>query len=135
VEVRVGREVVEAMISHAREEAPNECCGLLVGRPDEVAWSVRSPNLDASATRFLIDPETHFAAMRRARAAGLAVMGTYHSHPLTSAVPSAADLAEVTYPEFLHVIVSLATRDRNADVRGFRLTGGNFEPVELVLIG
>ncbi|MBE3073315.1 MAG: M67 family metallopeptidase [Acidobacteria bacterium] len=131
--VRVRRAAVDELIGHAREALPDECCGLLVGSPDAIRWTVRSRNLAASPARYLIDPEVQFAAMRSARAAGLTVAGAYHSHPATAAVPSAADLAEAGDPEFLYVIVSPAAGSGEADVRGYRMAEGNFHPVELVV--
>jgi proteasome lid subunit RPN8/RPN11 len=135
VAVTIRQAAVDDMVTHARSELPNECCGLLVGSADEVLWSVRARNLRPSASRFLIDPETHFAALRRAREAGLAVMGAYHSHPETVAVPSARDLLEASYPEFLYVIVSLCALAGGHDLRAYRLVDGNFRAVELVLGG
>ena len=109
------------MIAHAREEAPRECCGLLVGRGDAVTRSVRARNLDAKATRYLIDPEDHFAAIRGARIEGLEVVGAYHSHPTSAPVPSATDVAEANSgAEFLHVIVSLV----DDEVRAYRIVEG-----------
>jgi proteasome lid subunit RPN8/RPN11 len=109
------------MLAHARQEAPRECCGLLVGKGDDVAHSVRARNLDAKATRYLIDPEDHFTAIRRARAASLEVIGAYHSHPSSAPVPSAADIAEANSgPDFLYVIVSLL----NDEVQAYRIMEG-----------
>jgi proteasome lid subunit RPN8/RPN11 len=135
VQVRVRRAAIDDIVSHAREQSPNECCGLLVGTADEVVWAERARNLRPSPNRFLIDPDAHFAAIKHAREAGLAVMGAYHSHPLTAALPSATDLAEVSYPDFLHVIVSLAGPAGGPEARGFRFGEGNFHSVELVLVG
>jgi proteasome lid subunit RPN8/RPN11 len=36
-DVRIDREALTAIVAHARRDAPNECCGLLVGRPGEPA--------------------------------------------------------------------------------------------------
>jgi proteasome lid subunit RPN8/RPN11 len=135
VRVRVRQAAIDDIVSHAREDLPDECCGLLVGSADEVAWSERARNLRSSPTRFLIDPETHFAAIKHARDAGLVVMGAYHSHPLTAAWPSATDLAEVSDPGFLHLIVSLSDAAGGPQVRAFRLADGNIQSVELVLFG
>ena len=97
-------------VAHARDEAPNECCGLLLGRDGEIVEIVRARNIaDAPATRFLIDPADHFAALRRARQTGLEVVGFYHSHPASPPEPSARDRAEFSYPDHLYAIVSLAT--------------------------
>ena len=113
--------VIAEMLAHARAEAPRECCGLLIGDGDSVARSVRAKNLDAKATRYLIDPEDHFAAIRSARADGLEVIGAYHSHPSSAPVPSATDIAEANSgPDFLYVIVSLITED----VQAYRIADG-----------
>jgi proteasome lid subunit RPN8/RPN11 len=111
------------MLVHAREEAPRECCGLLVGTGETVVRSVRARNLDTKATRYLIDPEDHFAAIRAARAERLEVIGAYHSHPSSAPVPSPTDIAEANSgPEFLYVIVSLV----NDEVQAYRIADGQF---------
>lgn len=116
------------MLAHAREEAPRECCGLLIGKGECISRNVRARNLDVKATRYLIDPEDHFAAIRSARADGLEVIGAYHSHPSSAPVPSAADIAEaLSGSNFLYVIVSPA----GDDVRAYRIEGGVCTPVPL----
>src|SRR5262245_26932422 len=95
------------MLAHARDEAPNECCGLLIGTRGIVHRSTRARNLQASPTRYLVDPADHFSAMRAARSAGLRVIGAYHSHPESEPLPSESDVAEATGgSDFLYVIVS-----------------------------
>jgi proteasome lid subunit RPN8/RPN11 len=122
--------VVSGMLAHARDEAPRECCGLLVGNGDAVVRSVRARNVDAKATRYLIDPQDHFTAIRAARDEGLEVVGAYHSHPTSAAFPSATDIAEANSgPEFLYVIVSPI----DEDVRAFRIDAGVCKPVALTL--
>ena len=113
--------VIRDLLAHARDEAPRECCGLLVGTKDTMVRSVRARNLETAATRYLIDPEDHFAAIRAARAEGLEVIGAYHSHPSSAATPSPTDVAEANSgPDFLYVIVSLVSDD----VRVYRMDGG-----------
>jgi proteasome lid subunit RPN8/RPN11 len=120
--------VVRDMLEHAREQAPRECCGLLVGKGAAVVRSVRARNLEATTTSYLIDPEDHFAAIRFARADGLEVVGAYHSHPSSTPVPSAADIAEANSgSDFVYVIVSLV----NEDVRAYRIDMGVCEPLVL----
>lgn len=127
----ISRETIAEMLDHARAEAPRECCGLLIGKGESVARSVRARNLDAKATRYLIDPEDHFAAIRSARAEGLEVIGAYHSHPSSAPVPSATDIAEANSgSDFLYVIVSLV----NEDVRAYRIDAGVFTCVSCLSI-
>jgi proteasome lid subunit RPN8/RPN11 len=121
----------EAMIAHARDEAPLECCGLLLGARGVVEEAVRARNLRRSRTAYLVDPADHFATIRRARKEGRTIVGAYHSHPRSPAVPSPADLQEAQFPEFLYVIVSLVD-PQAPDVRGYRLTRDAFTPATLI---
>ena len=116
------------MLDHAREEGPRECCGLLIGKGDSIARSVRARNLNSRATRYLINPEDHFAAIRSARTEGLEVIGAYHSHPSSAPVPSPTDVAEANSgSDFVYVIVSLL----DDAVRAYRIDGGIYEPLAL----
>jgi proteasome lid subunit RPN8/RPN11 len=119
--VTIPQAVVAEMLAHAREEAPRECCGLLIGRGEAVEGSVRARNIDPRATRYLIDPDDHFAAIREARSRDRMVIGAYHSHPASAPVPSETDIAEANSgADFLYVIVSLV----GEDVRAFRFNDG-----------
>jgi proteasome lid subunit RPN8/RPN11 len=122
--VIVRRAALDAAISHARETAPAECCGTLLGAPDVVIEARPARNLATDPNRFLIDPKDHIDARRDARARGLEVVGFYHSHPHSAAVPSETDLAEASYPDHLYLIVGLAGEP--PDVRLYRLTGGGY---------
>lgn len=120
--------VVADMLAHAREAAPLECCGLLIGMAETVERSVRTRNADPRAARYLIDPNDQFAAIRAARSQDREVMGAYHSHPASASVPSETDIAEVNSGAgFLYVIVSLV----GDDVRAFRFNDGKAIEVSL----
>jgi proteasome lid subunit RPN8/RPN11 len=106
----IRRSAAEALLVHAKSEAPLECCGLLVGQPGLVERVVPATNVRASDVSYLIDPRDHFAAIRAARAEGLSVIGGYHSHPRSEALPSATDLAESAGQDFLYVIAAPAYR-------------------------
>jgi proteasome lid subunit RPN8/RPN11 len=121
------------IVGHAREAVPDECCGLLLGRDDEIVEVAPARNVaDDPRTRFLIDPADHFEALRAARARGLAVIGFYHSHPASPPEPSARDVAEFAYPGYLYAIVSLASKP--ALVGLFRFEEGNFRRVSFVTV-
>ena len=115
--------VLRDIVAQARQAAPEECCGLLIGTAERVEPVHAARNLCGSPTRYLIDPADHFAAIRSARQAGL--VGAYHSHPVSTPSPSPTDEREATDPGFLHLIVSPVTR-------GFRLVDGRLEGVELL---
>ncbi|HKY22778.1 MAG TPA: M67 family metallopeptidase [Vicinamibacterales bacterium] len=127
--MRIPKSAIADMVAHAREEAPRECCGLLIGNAEAIERSVRARNIDDRATRYLIDPDDHFAAIRSARLDDREVIGAYHSHPASGPVPSATDIAEANSgSEFIYVIVSLM----GEDVRAYRVEDG--APVVLPLV-
>lgn len=117
-------DVLRTAIAHAREAAPAECCGVLIGSGGEVVEAVRARNIADRPTRFLVDPQDHVRSIRWARARGLEVVGFYHSHPHSPAQPSDTDISEANYPDHLALIVSLASDPPH--VRLFRFDGRNF---------
>jgi desampylase len=131
--VTLAGHVRDAVVAHAREAVPNECCGLLLGRGDEIVEAVRARNIAIDpAARFLIEPKDHFDGMRAARQRGLEVVGFYHSHPRSPAEPSARDLAELSYPDHLYVIVSLYAEP--VEVGLFRFARGTFQRLSLIMV-
>jgi proteasome lid subunit RPN8/RPN11 len=128
--VKIRQEVLARIVAHAVADLPNECCGLLIGSAEIVEDAARARNVKRSRTKFQVEPADHFAAIRKARSAGLEIVGAYHSHPSGPSGPSDTDRARLTDPAMFHVIVSLAHGTRT--VRAFRLVDGNFSPLELV---
>ena len=81
------------MRAAARDSAPEECCGLLLGR-DAVEEARPAANVAAEPWRkFEIDPQALIDAHRAARADGPGLLGYYHSHPIGPPEPSATDRA------------------------------------------
>ena len=132
--VEIASSALSAMLAHARDALPNECCGLLVGTETRIERAERARNLKASPTRYEIDPADHFRSIRVARAEGLAVIGAYHSHPRTAPEPSPTDLVGASDPALLCVIVSPATSGAlGQHVGAFRLVDDRFVRVALVV--
>jgi proteasome lid subunit RPN8/RPN11 len=129
-QLRVARRALDEMIAAARAAEPAECCGVLLGTPGAIAEAAPTRNLAGDPNRFLIDPEEHIVARREGRRRGLELVGFYHSHPHSPAVPSATDLAEAAYPDHFHAIVSLVAEP--ALVRLYRLESGRFVEVAFV---
>lgn len=133
----IARAALDAIVAHAREAGPAECCGLLVGTGSSIAEAARTKNIaDDTRSCFLIDPKDHIDGRRGARQRGLEVIGFYHSHPRSPALPSATDRAEATYSGHLYLIISLAQEP--PDVGLFSLDGatpGNFLRLPFVTVG
>ena len=129
--MHVRRSVLDAIVAQARDDAPLECCGLLIGSAERVEESYPVENVLRSPVAFQVDPAGHFAAIRKARQAGLAVVGAYHSHPRSPAAPSETDIREANDPGLLHVIVSLA--EEEPEVRAYRIGADSVVEVTLLI--
>ena len=85
--VVIPENVFAAMREHAREEAPNECCGLVVLRDGVAERYERGRNRLASPYRYEleIDPEIWFVEDDGYE------LAVFHSHPETEPIPSRTD--------------------------------------------
>ena len=75
---------------------------------------------DSSARHFLMDADEQANVLRLMRSRDERLFGIYHSHPDSSAKPSAADLDEIAHPDALYLIVSLKTRGV-LELRAYRI--------------
>lgn len=129
------------IVEHGRAWLPNECCGLVAGtmRTDEtgrvekvVERVFALTNVDRSPEHFTIDPVEQLAAIREARAAGLLMLGNFHSHPSTPARQSEEDKRLSYDHDASYLIVSFA--QGLPDLRSFHFDGLTSIEEELVVI-
>jgi len=131
--MRIPRRIYEELLAHAREDAPNECCGL-IGGEDGVAKTVyRARNAEASPLRYNLDPQDQFRIMTEMEEKGEELSAIYHSHTASAAYPSQTDINLAAYPDTLYLIVSLAEGEK--DLRAFRIVDGEVSEVDLDLEG
>jgi [CysO sulfur-carrier protein]-S-L-cysteine hydrolase len=127
------RPLVNQLLHHAQMNAKREVCGLIGARDSVPTHCYPVGNIAPSPEReFFMDPQGQIRAMRRMRERGEELFGIYHSHPETSPLPSASDLAQAAYPNVLYLIISLSTKGV-LEMRGFRLQRDKYEEVELQL--
>jgi proteasome lid subunit RPN8/RPN11 len=131
--ITIVQRVLDDVRAHAREESPRECCGVLVGREQQILESARALNLAEGTTRFLIDPRDHIRAMREARARQLDVIGFYHSHPRSAAVPSETDIGESGYAGAMHLIVGFAENGA-PEARMYVIGNGEASELKFVVV-
>ena len=129
--MRISREIYEELLAHAREDAPNECCGLIGGENGVAASVYRARNAEASPLRYNLDPQDQFRIMTEMEERGEELSAIYHSHTASPAYPSQTDINLASYPDTLYLIVSLAEGEK--ELRGFRIEGGEVTEVDLEL--
>jgi proteasome lid subunit RPN8/RPN11 len=123
--LQIPADIFDAMVEHARTEAPAECCGLLAGRAGAVTKCFRLRNELASPVAYRADASDLFAAFREMRQSDLELLAIYHSHPTSPARPSRVDLSENFYGDVPRIIISLA--DGLPVVKAFQLAADRFE--------
>jgi proteasome lid subunit RPN8/RPN11 len=91
--VRIAQELLDAIVEHARRDAPNECCGMVATTRDGVAVGVHPmANIEASPFRFDADPDELLNTYTSIEHAGYEVGGIYHSHTRSEPYPSQTDV-------------------------------------------
>jgi proteasome lid subunit RPN8/RPN11 len=126
--MRISRAQLDELVAHARDEAPNECCGYLSARDGVVREVFRAENERRSPYGYSLDPKSLFAA-NELDDDGFEV-GIYHSHPRSGAEPSQTDINLATYPHWTYLIVSLENGDAPV-VRAWRIADGAVKEEEL----
>ena len=116
-------------------ELPNEAAGLLSGDLRESRATRFHParNVDASPLRYNLHPEDLVRIVFEIERSGEDLVGIFHSHTRTAAVPSPTDRRTAEYPGVFHVIVSLANPESTAPsaLRAWRIHGGHSYEVPL----
>ncbi len=119
------------MRRHAARRAPLEACGLLAGKGGQVELVLGVPNAERSPVRFRMQPRAQWRAFRRIEAAGLELVGIYHSHPRGPAIPSPTDVAETAYPVVTLIWSRVGGKWR---ARGFRIQAGEIVEISLQIV-
>ena len=109
--MKIPQEIIEILISQARQDAPNETCGYLLGTSgpegDVVTEHYWMENIDHSPEHFSFAPKDQFTALRYARSKGLKILANWHSHPASPSRPSQEDLRLANDPTIRYAMLSL----------------------------
>jgi proteasome lid subunit RPN8/RPN11 len=129
--VRIARSLLQEIVAHARDDVPNECCGMVAGRNGKATRVYRARNAEESPFRYVIHPQDQFRITMEIEDRGEEIAAIYHSHTKSPAEPSQTDinLAE-SWPDPVYLICSLAQPDA-PDVRAWSIRDGSVEEVEL----
>ncbi len=110
--IRIEPDAWSAMVAHARQVYPNECCGAMLGSIDGdqktvvVGMPLENAYEGAQGARYELRPEDLLAADRAARERKMDLIGIYHSHPDCDAYFSKTDLQN-SCPWYSFVVLSI----------------------------
>ncbi len=128
------RNLRQTLLDLARRGVPNEVCGYLAGlRGDSLrvreVYGVQNALL--SPTAFALDGQSMIDAERQIEEDGLELLGVFHSHPTSPAVPSPRDRGDAgSYDPFgylAHLIVSLARDEPEVRAWSYGTDGQSME--------
>jgi [CysO sulfur-carrier protein]-S-L-cysteine hydrolase len=131
----IRRDLVDAMVAHARRDHPDEACGQIAGpegsdRPERIIEMV---NAERSPTFYRFDAAEQLKVYREMQANDEEAVVIYHSHTATEAYPSRTDIKFANEPQAHYVLVS--TRDPiEYELRSYRIVDGvvTEEPVKII---
>jgi proteasome lid subunit RPN8/RPN11 len=139
--VALSDELRQALIEHARREAPNEMCGVIAGtaNPADGGTHTRwypARNELGSPVLYSIHPEDKLRIFLEIDDADEAFWAIVHSHVRSPAVPSRTDIGLAQWPDSLYVLVSLSEDEadpatKEPSVRAWRIVDGAIHEVSL----
>lgn len=121
--IEITQEHHDEIVAHAREDFPNECCGLLFGTATRAKRLMRMENIEHSPLNYRVDSQKLLEAFQAMEEVGLDLVGIYHSHTHSPAEPSRTDIALAGYPDAHYLIVSLANPEKPV-LRAFLIDKG-----------
>ena len=130
--MRIAQSLIDEMVAHARDDLPDECCGMVGGRGGEATSVIRVANAAASPLRYEIDGAEQYRIQTEIDDADLELGAIYHSHTRSDPYPSQTDINLAFYPEALYVIVGLA-RDQ-PEVKAYEIRDGSVTDVDLHVV-
>ncbi|ASR37760.1 peptidase [Prauserella marina] len=134
--LRIRRDLVDAIVEHARRDHPDEACGVIAGPDDGTDRPERfipMVNAARSPTFYEFDSGDLLRLYREMAAADEVPVVIYHSHTATEAYPSRTDVKLAQEPFAHYVLVSTKDSDEH-EFRSYRIVEGvvTEEPVEVV---
>ncbi len=133
--MKIPQSLIDEIVAHAREDLPNECCGMVGGRDGEATSVYRARNEFESPLRFGVDSNDLFRITQKEMPGkGEELVAIYHSHTKSPAYPSQTDvnMARGSWPEAMWIIVSLED-EASPDVNAYWLRDLTISDAELVV--
>ena len=122
-------EIYGQMVAHAREEAPNECCGMIATVDGRAVEVFRATNAAASPLRYEVEPRDQLRIETTIEDSGWELGAIYHSHTRSAPYPSQTDINLAFHPQAVYLILGLASDE--PEIRGYRIVDGKVEEVEV----
>jgi proteasome lid subunit RPN8/RPN11 len=131
--LRIARSLVDEIVAHALEDAPNECCGMIATRDGEAVRVHRARNAAASPLRYELDGMEQYRIQTQIEDDGLDLGAIYHSHTRSDPYPSQTDINLAFYPDAVYVIVGVERRDA-PELKAYTIVDGRVADAALEVV-
>ena len=137
--LRIGQDLYDEIVAHARRDHPDEACGIVAGAEgsEHPTRFVAMVNAERSPTFFRFDSSEQLKVWRELDDRSEVPVVIYHSHTATQAYPSRTDITLAAEPAAHYVIVSTAQSgngDGPVEFRSFRIVDGVVDEEEVEVI-
>ena len=123
--------VARQIADHAQADRPNEVCGLLAGRGNQILEAIPVQNIaEQPKTRYQMEPTEQIRALKQIEKDDLEWLGIYHSHPNSAPIPSPTDISKSTDSSLIHMIVSL--KSRKPALKAWQIDETSITPIDLI---
>lgn len=124
--LEIRRDLVDAIIAHARRDHPDEACGVVAGpigtdRPERF---IPMANAERSPTFYRFDSMEQLKVWREMDDRDEEPVVIYHSHTSTEPYPSRTDISYASEPNAHYLLVSTREELDEPEVRSFRIFDG-----------
>jgi len=126
----IPQQIFQEIIAHCKAGYPNEACGILAGKDNEVSRIYKMTNIENSPVAYMFDSKEQFKVMKEMRENNLSMLAIFHSHPFSAAYPSLVDVDLAFYEEPVYIIVSLIKNE--PIVKGFLIREGKIQEIKLI---
>ncbi len=129
--MKIARSLLDEIIAHAREDAPDECCGVVSSDAKNAVEVHRLVNQAHSPLKFVVG-EDLVPVWTGIEDRGLEIGAIYHSHTRTAPYPSQTDINFArNWPGVEWLIVGLSGDD--VDVRSYLIADGQVTEVDVAV--
>lgn len=136
--LQISQKLIDQMVAHARQDHPDEACGVIAGpaNSDRPERFIPMVNAARSPTFYEFDSADLLRLYKEMDARNEDPVVIYHSHTATEAYPSRTDISYASEPFAHYVLISTretGTEDGPYELRSFRIVDGVVEEEEIVV--
>lgn len=135
----IRRDLVDAMVQHARADHPDEACGVIAGPDgsDQPTRFIPMINAARSPTFYEFDSMDLLKLYREMDDNDEVPVVVYHSHTATEAYPSRTDVSYASEPQAHYVLISTretGNEDGPYELRSYRIVDGVITEEEITIL-